>query len=41
LERNLIEEALQESGNQTKAAQTLGLSHHGLIKKLKRFPISQ
>ena len=37
LERQLIEEALREcGGNKQKAAQVLGLSRQGLIKKLKR-----
>jgi len=37
LERRLIEEARQNSGgNKQKAAQVLGLSRQGLIKKLKR-----
>jgi DNA-binding NtrC family response regulator len=37
LERRMIEEALQKSGgNKQKAAQALGLSRQGLIKKLKR-----
>jgi Nif-specific regulatory protein len=37
LERRLIEEALRNSGgNKQKAAQVLGLSRQGLIKKLKR-----
>ena len=42
LERRLIEEALRNSGgNKQKAAQTLGLSRQGLIKKLKRLSIHQ
>ena len=42
LERRLIEEALLNSGgNKQKAAQVLGLSRQGLIKKLKRFSINQ
>jgi len=42
LERRLIEEALRNSGgNKQKAAQVLGLSRQGLIKKLKRFSINQ
>jgi len=42
LERRLIEEALQNSGgNKQKAAQVLGLSRQGLIKKLKRLSINQ
>ena len=42
LERRLIEEALRESGgNKQKAAQVLGLSRQGLIKKLKRLSINQ
>jgi len=37
LERRMIENALRQSGgNKQKAAQTLGLSRQGLIKKLKR-----
>jgi DNA-binding NtrC family response regulator len=41
LERRLIEEALRNSGgNKQKAAQTLGLSRQGLIKKLKRLSIN-
>jgi DNA-binding NtrC family response regulator len=40
LERRLIEDALREcSGNKQKAAQTLGLSRHGLTKKMKRLAI--
>ena len=40
LERRMIAEALQESGgNKQKAAQALGLSRQGLIKKLKRLGI--
>ena len=40
LERRMIAEALRESGgNKQKAAQALGLSRQGLIKKLKRFGI--
>jgi len=40
LERRLIEEALRNSGgNKQKAAQTLGLSRQGLIKKLKRLRV--
>jgi DNA-binding NtrC family response regulator len=42
LERRLIEEALRNSGgNKQKAAQVLGLSRQGLIKKLKRLSINQ
>ena len=42
LERRLIEEALREcGGNKQKAAQLLGLSRQGLIKKLKRLAIKQ
>jgi Nif-specific regulatory protein len=42
LERRLIEEALGNSGgNKQKAAQVLGLSRQGLIKKLKRLSINQ
>jgi Nif-specific regulatory protein len=42
LERRLIEEAMQNSaGNKQKAAQLLGLSRQGLIKKLKRLSINQ
>jgi Nif-specific regulatory protein len=41
LERRMIEEALRESrGNKLKAAQTLGLSRQGLIKKMSRLAIS-
>jgi Nif-specific regulatory protein len=40
LERRMIEDALRESGgNKQKAAQALGLSRQGLIKKLKRLQI--
>jgi Nif-specific regulatory protein len=40
LERRMISEALRESGgNKQKAAQGLGLSRQGLIKKLKRLGI--
>ncbi|MGB7946811.1 MAG: sigma-54-dependent Fis family transcriptional regulator [Candidatus Binatia bacterium] len=40
LERRLIEEALRNSGNnKQRAAQALGLSRQGLIKKLKRLAI--
>jgi DNA-binding NtrC family response regulator len=40
LERRMIAEALRESGgNKQKAAQALGLSRQGLIKKLKRLGI--
>jgi len=42
LEHRLIEEALREcGGNKQKAAQLLGLSRQGLIKKLKRLAINQ
>jgi len=42
LERRMIEDALRESrGNKQKAAQVLGLSRQGLIKKLKRLSINQ
>src|SRR4029077_4304875 len=42
LERRLIEEALRNSGgNKQKAAQVLGLSRQGLIKKLKRLGIGE
>jgi Nif-specific regulatory protein len=42
LERRMIEDALRESGgNKQKAAQALGLSRQGLIKKLKRLSIRQ
>ena len=42
LERRMIENALRESaGNKQKAAQALGLSRQGLIKKLKRLSIHQ
>jgi Nif-specific regulatory protein len=41
LERRLIDEALREcGGNKQKAAQVLGLSRQGLIKKLKRLGIT-
>ena len=41
LERRMIEEALrQTAGNKQKAAQVLGLSRQGLIKKLKRLGLS-
>ena len=41
LERRLIEEALRNSGgNKQKAAQVLGLSRQGLIKKLKRLSVN-
>jgi len=41
LEHRLIEEALREcGGNKQKAAQVLGLSRQGLIKKLKRLRVS-
>jgi DNA-binding NtrC family response regulator len=37
----MIEEALGESGgNKQKAAQVLGLSRQGLIKKLKKLGVS-
>jgi DNA-binding NtrC family response regulator len=37
LERELIERALEQtSGNQTRAAERLGLSRYGLQKKLRR-----
>jgi len=40
LERRMIEQALLKSGgNKQKAAQALGLSRQGLIKKLKRLGI--
>jgi DNA-binding NtrC family response regulator len=40
LERRMIEDALRKChGNKQKAAQTLGLSRQGLIKKLKRLGI--
>jgi DNA-binding NtrC family response regulator len=40
LERTMIQEALRKTGgNKQKAAQTLGLSRQGLIKKLKRLGI--
>ncbi len=42
LERRMIEDALHESrGNKQRAAQMLGLSRQGLIKKLKRLSINQ
>jgi two-component system, NtrC family, response regulator AtoC len=38
LERRMIEDTLRKSGgNKQKAAQTLGLSRQGLIKKLNRY----
>jgi Nif-specific regulatory protein len=41
LERQMIEDALRKSGgNKQKAAQALGLSRQGLIKKLKRLRIT-
>jgi len=41
LERCMIENALRETaGNKQKAAQVLGLSRQGLIKKLKRLGLS-
>jgi DNA-binding NtrC family response regulator len=41
LERTLIREALtQHGGNQTKAADALGLSRFGLQKKLRRYGIA-
>ncbi len=41
LERSLIREALhQHSGNQTRAAESLGLSRFGLQKKLQRYRIA-
>ena len=41
LERLMIEEALRKSaGNKQKAAQALGLSRQGLIKKIKRLSIT-
>jgi Nif-specific regulatory protein len=40
LEKRMIQEALQQSKqNQLHAAKTLGLSRHGLIKKMKRYSI--
>lgn len=42
LERRMIQQALQESkGNKQRAAQALGLSRQGLIKKLRRLGIAQ
>jgi DNA-binding NtrC family response regulator len=42
LERNMIQEALRKTaGNKQKAAQALGLSRQGLIKKLKRLGIDR
>jgi two-component system, NtrC family, response regulator AtoC len=42
LERRMIQAALRVSGgNKQKAAQVLGLSRQGLIKKLKRLSINQ
>ena len=41
LERTLIREALtQHGGNQTRAADALGLSRFGLQKKLRRYGIA-
>jgi DNA-binding NtrC family response regulator len=41
LERRMIEDALRQChGNKQRAAQTLGLSRQGLIKKLKRLGIT-
>jgi Nif-specific regulatory protein len=41
LERRMIQDALQQSRqNQLHAAKALGLSRHGLIKKMKRYNIS-
>jgi DNA-binding NtrC family response regulator len=41
LERTLIREALaQHGGNQTRAAESLGLSRFGLQKKLRRYQIT-
>jgi Nif-specific regulatory protein len=40
IEKRMIQEALQQSKqNQLHAARTLGLSRHGLIKKMKRYNI--
>jgi len=40
LERHMIQEALKQTGgNKLKAAQALGLSRQGLIKKLKKFDL--
>jgi Nif-specific regulatory protein len=40
IERRMIQEALQQTKqNQLHAAKTLGLSRHGLIKKMKRYGI--
>jgi two-component system NtrC family response regulator len=40
LERRMIEAALRKSGgNKQKAAQTLGMSRQGLLKKIARFGI--
>jgi transcriptional regulator with PAS, ATPase and Fis domain len=40
IERRMIQEALQQSRqNQLHAAKALGLSRHGLIKKMKRYNI--
>jgi Nif-specific regulatory protein len=42
LERRMIQEALrQTAGNKQKAAQTLGVSRQGLIKKLKRYGMAR
>jgi DNA-binding protein Fis len=37
----MIEETLRKTGGNKKAAQVLGLSRQGLIKKLKRLSINQ
>ena len=40
LERQLLVQALEQtSGNQTKAAELLGLSRFGLLKKLRRYAL--
>ena len=40
LERRMIDDALKETGgNKQRAAQILGLSRQGLLKKLKRLAI--
>jgi DNA-binding NtrC family response regulator len=42
LERDMIEAALDQSGgNKQKAAQQLGLSRQGLLKKLKRLGMTE
>jgi transcriptional regulator with PAS, ATPase and Fis domain len=41
IERRMVEEALKKfHGNKQKAAQALGLSRQGLLKKIKRLSIN-